>query len=154
MDQNRHFGALLAALYSMKIKLTGPSALLALVAIIAFGAFRISTAQSDMDQQGREVIRQMIVGEYLSYHHGQDAQLQPSSEEVVARDLAISALKIRDINIHGHRSPYVVKVTLEPNAYAPPGSANVRYLKMRHSLITGWSYLKTSSKFSYWLNTL
>lgn len=134
----------------MTIKLNGIGALVAIIAVLGFGAFRYSAMQNSLSDQGAEALRLWLGSEILRHHQALDEHY--SVEERVAYSEAASNIEFVALSAIGTGKKVAVKAVLKPNPYLPPGRGLTRYFQMRYSTITGWSYEREISKLSYYMS--
>ncbi|HSW31030.1 MAG TPA: hypothetical protein VLH75_16215 [Longimicrobiales bacterium] len=129
--------------------LTGWKAVVFILVIVAFGAFRFTRARAALDGDGRGKLEAWIVGE-IQRPLLADATLG-LAEKGAALLVASTAVGIRTLDARGPFDDVQVRVELEPDPALPPGFELVRYYRMRYSSLTGWSHKGRGSALSYWL---
>ncbi|MHB1192717.1 MAG: hypothetical protein ACYC6F_06685 [Longimicrobiales bacterium] len=129
--------------------LTGWKAVVLILVVVAFGAFRFTRARAALEGDGRGKLEAWIVGE-LQRPLLADTTLA-LAEKGSALLEAAAAVGIRTLDARGPFDDVQVRVELEPNPALPPGFELVRYYRMRYSSLTGWSHKGRGSAMTYWL---
>ena len=131
----------------MEIRLKGWQAVVVLLAIVAFVAFRYTTARATLDTEGAEVMRQWVAAEYQRYHLD---RTDLTDEERARLLLATDSVRFRTISGRGSPDDMVVRVEIEPSAallpdgvldrdgLAPPGGRDGAFLPSRFLLRSRW----------------
>jgi hypothetical protein len=130
------------------VTLKGWKAVAALVAIVGFAGFRMYSARTTLDTQGRETLEVWIRSEVLS------PILADTTRPLAERGAALleaSQVSIRSLAARGPLDDMVVKVELDPNPAYPPGTGLVRYYRMSYSTVVGWMYEGNASVVSWYL---
>jgi hypothetical protein len=65
--------------------------------------------------------------------------------------LEASSVTIRSLAVRGRLSNAVVRVELAPSPALPPGTALVRYYRMRYSEVTGWTHRGSATVLNWYL---
>lgn len=118
-------------------------------ALIFYLAFKFATAATPIDEDARMFIVDILQTEYRVFLVNQKDLHHEIKAEI---HYAISDLKIGATSARGSEQNMVIRVQVEPNAGTPPGTPLTRYLRMRHSPITGWHYEGEADKIDYYLS--
>jgi len=117
------------------ITLSGWKLVLALIVIASVVGFRMVTARTRLDTQGRaalerwvqaEVIRPILADKNMSL-----------AEKGAALERA-TTVRIRSLAVRGPLNSAIVRVELAPSPALPPGTDLVRYYRVQYSDLTGW----------------
>ena len=130
------------------VRLTGFKALLVLVVILGAVVFRVATARSKLDTQGRLALEAWVRGEVIR------PILADTTRSMLERGAAVvqaAGVKIREIAVRGPLDGAVARVELEPNPAFPPDTELVRYYRVRYSEITGWTHAGRANVFAWYL---
>ena len=131
----------------MKIRATSGSA--ASLALIAIGwlLFRSLVAYATLEPAALNVLKQWITAEYRRYHLDRK---DLSLEEKGAMLLQADKVEFLSVSARGSADSMVVRVEIKPSAVHPPRSPTLRYYRMKHSMILGWSLVSETSVVSYY----
>jgi len=131
-----------------KMTLTGWKAALALALLVGVGVFRIETARTRLDTQGRAALETWV----------QDEMIRPILADTTrsladrgAAAVGASSIRIRSLAVRGPLSNAVVRVELAPNPALPPGTRRLRYYRVRYTQILGWRERGTATKMDWYL---
>ena len=136
----------------MELKLTGWKGVLALVVLIASGAFRYITQNKDMETQGVEKIQQWVFNNEIRAQLPQmqkamdDPQKNSKFLEESAKSLQKENFIITGVKQHGIKRKVVAKVDVQYN-----GEPHTYYLRMEHSLTIGWQVRYETTPTAYYL---
>ena len=136
----------------MEVKLNGWKAIVVILAVIGFGAFRYKTQTKAMETQGVEKIQQ-----WLSFKTAravlpemEKAMENPEANreqlEQMANSLQSENFVVTSVKQHGLGEEIVVRVEAQVN-----GKPQVFYLRMEYSMTTGWYVGMETTKVSYYL---
>ena len=135
---------------SYSIKLTGWRAVVALALLAGFAVFRFTVQRSTLDTQGREVLAAWLTAEYTRAGLARvDASGLPDAESA-ALLLEAQAVEFRSLSAHGRNRNVVVKAEITVAGRTPPDGRGLRYFRMAHGALSGWSYLHETTAFAYW----
>lgn len=136
-----------------KIQLTGRKALVVLFIVLAIGGYRYYTRQTTVDAGAKEKIQTWLFSEYARKALGKikTEGIENLTEAEVEGVLNLEKIQIKSIKARGRRDDVVVRVEFMVDGKPPPDGKSVRYFKMRHSLITGWSMKRNTTALSYYL---
>lgn len=141
----------------MKFKLTGWNAIIALVLIAGFVAFRFETQSKSLESQGVKQVKRWLVAESMraALPDMQRAMADPKGNEKyltqTARDFQDKNFEIVSVTRHGLGSYIVARVEVRFKGQSPSDGMNVRYLRMEYSMVTGWKVLREATKWDYYL---
>ncbi len=144
---------------SAEVKLQGPAAV---VAVLVFGLFSLmgyASRSSSFEGQGKEVIISHLKAEYMRKALPQLSKVEDNSEAEDEEDsdqineyLELNRVSLRSAEFRGSDDHFVARVDVRVNGKTPPDGREVRYFKMKHSHLLGWSVEAESSALSYWLS--
>jgi hypothetical protein len=136
-----------------EIKLTGWGAVGALVAIAAFGMFKLGMQNQSLQEEGVERIQQWLVAESArSTLPEMEAAMQAGNAdalEELADGLREDEYMILSVTRHGSGDELVARV--EYQRMGDSSSRQHRYFRMTHSMVTGWRVERETSRLSYYL---
>ncbi len=127
---------------------TGWKAVLVLILLAGVAVFRITTARSRLDTQGRAALEAWVQGEMIR------PLLADTTRPLAERGAAIakaSSVTIRSLAARGPLDNAVVRVELAPNPALPAGTDLVRYYRMQYSEITGWTHRGRANVLNWYL---
>ena len=101
------------------VTFSGWKAMVVLVILASFAGFRIATARSKLDTQGRAALERWVQAELV---RSIVADTTKSLAERGAAAAEASAVTIRSIAVRGPLSNAVVRVELNPSPALPPGA--------------------------------
>ena len=130
------------------VTFTGWKALVVLVVVVGAVVFRVTTARTKLEPQGRLALEAWVKGEMIR------PILADSTRSLLERGVAIagaSSVTIREIAVRGPLDGAVARIELAPNAAFPPGTDLVRYYRVRYSEITGWTHAGRANVLSWYL---
>jgi len=141
----------------MKITLTGPWAIVALVTIAGLIFFQTNVQNKTLDSEAIEVLKTWLIAEYT---HNVLPQLEemiqnPSGKEKQIRQIVSQItrgnVQIVSIESRGSGDNIAVKAEIKVNGNDPPFGKRIRYFRMTHSVVTGWLYEHEIGKWGYYL---
>ena len=140
----------------MQFKLTGWHAVLAFVLVAGFALFRFETQTRALGSQGVAKVSNWLMAESARavLPGMQKAMEDPKGNgkylTEVAKDFREKNFEIVSATRHGLGSGAVVRVEVRYKGKSPSDGMNVRYLRMRYSMLTGWSVLREATKWDYY----
>lgn len=144
----------------MKFKLTGWSAIIALVVVASFVFVRFETQSKALGSQGVQQVKQWLMAESMraALPNMQKAMEDPKGNgnylTQVAKDFQNKNFEIVSVTRHGLGSHIVARVEVRFKGESPSDGMNVRYLRMKYSMVTGWVVVGEASKWDYYLAVL
>jgi len=129
------------------IRIKGLPAVLIILTLAAFAGFRLLRANTTLDTDGAEVLRQWITAEYARYHLG---RTELTDEERAVFLLAVDSVEFRTLTARGRPDRTMVRLELVPGTAHPAGAATVRYYQMNYSTVTGWHLDRERTALSYY----
>ena len=139
------------------ITLKGPPAFIALLVIGAFTVFQYSDRNRTLDSGAVEELKTWLVAEYTREYLPQFRAMvdNPAGRENEIREMSRlfnrDNMKIISIEARGSGDDVAVRVEIEVDGKDPPIGDRIRYFRMNHSTITGWSYENEIGKWGYYL---
>lgn len=131
-----------------QIRIKGLPAVLIIVALAVFAGFRLLRANTTLDTDGADVLRQWISAEYARYHLD---RVELTDEERAVFLLATDSVEFSSLTARGRPDHTLVRLEILPGTAHPPGAATVRYYQMSYSTVTGWHLDRERSALSYYL---
>lgn len=140
-----------------EIKITGWKAVVVLLIIVAFAAYRFQAARATLPTDGSDELKLWLTSEYISeglpaleqaIEANDSAAVSEAANEVLSRD----RVTFRKIAARGLLDDIVVRVEIQVDGGAPPVGDRVRYFRMHFSTITGWIMDYETTVVAYYLN--
>jgi len=133
---------------NQSIQLKGGKAVVVAVLVLGFAGFRMVTARTTLETQGRQELQDWVTME-IRQPLLDDESL--SLEEKGQAVLAVGNVEIRSMRARGTMDNLIVRIELEPSGDLPEGTELVRYYRMEYSTITGWRHRGNATAVSYYL---
>lgn len=146
----------------MQIKLSGPSALVAAFALLAFGAYRFVAMQTELETEALDELANYLAAEYASEDVAALSESLDSGRPVTAaeaqsaseRILAASNIRFPSVSARGmwnarDGGKVVARVEILVNETTPPDGESVRYYRLRYRPLSGWDVLGRTTVWSY-----
>jgi hypothetical protein len=130
------------------VTLSGWKAVVVLLFVGGFVAFRAVTSHAQLDTQGRAALERWVQAEV------ERPILADTTRSMMAKDSALqlaSTVKIKSIGVRGLLTNAIVRIELAPSPALPPGTKLVRYYHMQYSSLTGWSHHGTAYAWDWYL---
>ncbi|MFC1522780.1 hypothetical protein ACFL6Y_10265 [Elusimicrobiota bacterium] len=142
------------------VKLSGWSAIVAIVLAGAFMVVRYQMIQTSVNTKGKAVLKRELATQYYrNILEGKDPSKMSAQEVNELGDQVMSAKKkIDKITFksmsarRGRDNEVLVRAEILVDGKAPPKGEAVRYFRMTYSSITGWRYRYETSAFTYYLH--
>ena len=141
----------------MQIKLTGPKAIVAVIAVIGFLGFKFNMQTESLQTEGVEKIKTWLLFESARAvipdmeKAVQDPTQNAEYLEQVVNDLQEENIEVVSVTRRGVEERIIARVEVKYKGETPPDGKNVRYLKMKYSMVTGWRVDRETSKWNYYL---
>ena len=141
----------------MKLKLTGWNAVMAVIVMVGLVIFRFEIQSKTLESQGIQQVKNWLVAEStrVALPDMQKAMNDPGSNQDyltnISEDLQSKNFKIVSITAHGSGSSIVARVEVRFKGKSPSDAMNVRYLRMKYSMVTGWKVVREASKWDYYM---
>lgn len=146
----------------MEVKLTGRNAVLAVVALVAFGFYRMSSMQTELETEALEELKAYLAAEYATkdvaaLSEALETDRPVSDQEAVTRTNAILAaqnISFSSVSARGmwagrQGAEVIVRIEIQVNGGPPPDGEPVRYYRMRYRGLSGWDVGGRTSAWSY-----
>ncbi len=133
----------------IEFKLTGAKAIIAIIVVVAFVAFRYVSAASSIETDAASELKFWLRGEYSSRLMAENPE---PTEETAQRALALANIDFSEIHGRGTLDDMVVRVRIRVEGRPPPYGNEVRYFRMEYSQLTKWRLRRETTKWSYYLN--
>lgn len=130
------------------VGITGWKAILVLIVLVSVGGFRLTTARTKIDTQGRAALERWVQAEMI---RPLLADTTRSLQERGAAMLEASSVTIKSLSVRGPSRNAVVRVELNPSPALPPGTDLVRYYRMQYSSISGWTHRGSATALNWYL---
>ncbi|MEJ2421108.1 MAG: hypothetical protein P8018_05150 [Acidobacteriota bacterium] len=140
----------------MKFKLKGWGAVLVLVLVASFVLFRFETQSKALESQGVQKVKNWLVAESMraALPGMKKAMDNPEANKDylsnTAKNLQEANFEIVSVTRHGMGSSIVARVEVRFKGKAPADGMNVRYLRIKYSMATGWIVVREASKWEYY----
>ena len=105
--------------------------------------------RGELEEKGVEEIKHWIALEYI--RAAQNDMSMEEQAENIDRLLIYDKVEITDLRVRGKTDDTVVRVEFLIDGQAPPDGKNVRYLRMEHSMVSGWKVYRETSSISFYL---
>lgn len=148
----------------MEIKLNGPSAILGVVALVAFGAYRMTSMQTELETDALDELKAYLVAEYASadvaaLSDALDSDQPVDDETAIAytekilasQNITFSSVSARGMWNASDGGYAIVKVEIRVDGAPPPDGESTRYYRMRYRPLSGWTVGGPTSSWSYHL---
>lgn len=146
----------------MEIKLKGPTAVIGVVALLLFGAYRMNSMETELETEALDELKAYLAAEYagkdvaaLSEALESPQTLDPEQAKVQADEIlanqnitfpSVSARGFWDAKDGGDA---VVRVEIQVDGGPPPDGVATRYYRMRYRPLSGWRVGGRTSVWSY-----
>jgi hypothetical protein len=131
---------------SQSIQLRDWKAVVVGVLVVGAAGYRMVTARTTLDTQGRQALEEWVAGEIRRPLLDEESL---SLEEKGQAVLAAGGVRIRSKRAKESLDDLVVRIDLEPGDHLPAGTELVRYYRMEYSTITGWRHRSDASWFAF-----
>ena len=142
----------------MELKLSGWKAILAIVAVIGFLGFKFVAQTEALHADGVEKIRQWLVFETARFVLPEMKKALENPTEHNTKFLSDTAKNFKQQNFEiisvtrrGLGERIIARVDVRFKGKIPKDGMNVRYLRMKYSMLTGWRVERETSKWNYYL---
>jgi len=138
----------------MKIELTGPKAIAALLIIAALIVGKFMMERSTLAAEAMPEIRLYLQGEYVAAGLKDFDTAAMSEEELDAKAqelLKLDEIEFTSISARGRGDDVRVKLEIQVARQDPPDGRRVRYYQLSHSTVTGWRVRREITALSYYL---
>jgi hypothetical protein len=135
---------------AMEVKMTGWKAVVAIGLILGFVGFRYVSQSKEMESQGKEVVQQWLIAKQARLYLPEmqkameDPQKNAKKLERMANELTQNGFKVISMTRRGMEEA-IVRVEYQVEGKSP----QTVYLRMEHSLVSGWRIINESSKIQY-----
>jgi hypothetical protein len=115
-----------------------------------FFAFRLFFAHLDVDPQAIKILKRWVSSEYVRYQTSRDDISLSEKAELISQ---AQNIEFKSWSVRGKPERMVFRIEVAPNSAKPPSVPNVRYFRLDHSLVLGWtgSVPKRADAFMYFL---
>jgi hypothetical protein len=117
------------------VTLSGWKLVVGLIVVGGVALFRLTTAQTKLDTQGRAALERWVQAELIRPIVAD--KTQSLAQQGAALEQA-SSVTIRSLAVRGPLSDAVMRVELAPSPALAPGTDLVRYYLVRYSVVSGW----------------
>lgn len=146
----------------MEIKLNGPSAIVAAVAVVGLGAYRVASMQAELETDALDELAAYLAAEYAStemaalsatLESGRPVDEQKAHKQVekilAAQKITFPSVSARGMWDAQDGGEVIARVEIEVDGGPPPDGEPVRYYRMRYRPLSGWSVRGQTSVWSY-----
>ena len=139
-----------------EFNLTGGKAFVAMAVILGVVGFGWVKKSRTLQTQAVEVIEIHLAAEYSRHMFPvleKAAQIPGVDQREIDRltkNFSPEGIDIVSLRARGRGSDVVAKVEIEVDGALPPDAKRVRYYRLKHSTLTGWSVKREVSMWSYY----
>lgn len=146
----------------MEMKLNGPAAIVGVFVILAFGAYRVMSMQTELETEALDELRSYLAAEYagrdvaeLSAALESDPPVDPKEAQahvdsiLATQDITFPSVSARGFWDAQKGGEAVVQVDIRVAGGPPPDGESTRYYRMRYRPLSGWHVLGRTSAWSY-----
>jgi hypothetical protein len=146
----------------MEIKLNGVTAVIGVAALVLFGAYRMSSMQTELETEALDELKAFLSAEYAgsevtALSESLDSEPQLDTEQTparVERILAAQKITFPSVSARGfwdanNGGEAVVRVEIQVDGGPPPDGVTTRYYRMRYRPLSGWTVRGRTSVWSY-----
>lgn len=141
----------------VKISIKGWKVIPVLVVLLVIVGYKYYAMRETLDTAATQVIKTWILAEYVG--KGIDnlklqnlEAMSPEQAELAAEQLLkLNRIDIKSIKARGKGDDIVVRVEITVDGKTPPDGKRIRYFRMKHSMITGWTMKRGATSLSYYL---
>ncbi len=134
----------------MQLQMKGPRAVLVLVVVLGFGAWRSFSAHTDLDTGAAQELSRMLQAEYARTELSRIGGVEDLTPEAVADLLATQNVTFTSLTARGTSDDMIVRAEVAVDGREPQDGAAVRYYRMSHSVLTGWRVSRETSAWAYY----
>ena len=140
-----------------KISIKGWKVIPVLVVLLIIVGYKYYAMRETLDTAAAQVIRTWILGEYVGKGidnlklQNLDAMSSEQAEQAAEQLLKLNRIDIKSIKARGKGDNIVVRVEIMVDGKTPPDGKRIRYFRMKHSMITGWTMKRGATSLSYYL---
>ena len=130
------------------VTFSGWKLVLALIVVAGVVGFRLVTAHTKLDTQGRAVLQRWVQSELIR------PIVNDTSKTLAEQGAALqqaSKVTIKSLAVRGPLRKAVVRVELNPSPALPPGTPLVRYYRVHYSVGIGWFHDGPASTLEWYL---
>ena len=138
----------------MRIELTGPKAIVALLIIVAVIVGKFMMERSTLASEATPEIKLYLQGEYVADGLKDFDTAAMTDEEIAAKAqelLKLDQIEFTSISARGRGDDVRVKLEIQVAGQDPPDGRRVRYYQLSHSTVTGWRVRREITALSYYL---
>lgn len=145
---------------SATFKVSGGKAIAVIALLAGLAAFKFVAQSSTLGDHATAQIKFHLASEYtrFSLPEIQQAAQSPSVSIDQVTDLVTKInpdnIEIISIAARGSGDEVIVRVEVQVAGGDPPDGRRVRYFKMRHSMVTGWTVRNPATAVSYYLSLM
>ena len=141
---------------SKEIQLTGKTAIIVAIIVIAFGIFNYSKMQKSLDNAAKkeiityiqfEILREYVPSLTEAVKTGDPAVTELSEEMLRKKD----SIQIVSIKARGSKKDVIIKAEVLIDGKIPSNGKSIKYYSCEYSNLLGWRVNYETSSFSYHL---
>lgn len=135
------------------VQVRGWKAVAILLAFAGFALYTRGNAMRSLDTAAVDAIRPWIVARYSSDAMQTSGgrtieQMSPAEQKAYAdRIVRASRVEIKSIQARGMGDNIICRVEVLVDGKPPPDGKSVRYIRMKYSNLTGWTYKNETSEW-------
>ena len=139
---------------SKEIQLTGKTAIIVAVIVIAFGLFNYSKMHQSLDTDAKkeiityiqyEILREYVPSLTEAFKTGNPAANELSEEMLKKRD----SIQIVSLKAKGSKKDVIIKAEVLIDGKVPSNGKSIRYYRCEYSNLLGWRINYETSSWSY-----
>lgn len=141
----------------VKISIKGWKVIPVLVVLLVIVGYKYYAMRETLDTAATHVIKTWILAEYVGKGidnlklQNLDAMSSEQAEQAAEQLLKLNRIDIKSIKARGKGDDIVVRVEIMVDGKTPPDGKRIRYFRMKHSMITGWTMKGGATSLSYYL---
>lgn len=141
----------------VKINIKGWKVIPVIVVLLVIVGYKYYAMKETLDTDATQVIKTWILAEYVGKGidnlklQNLDAMSSEQAEQAAEQLLKLNRIDIKSIKARGKGDDIVVRVEITVDGKTPPDGKRIRYFRMRHSMITGWTMKRGATSLSYYL---
>ena len=141
----------------VKINIKGWKVIPVIVVLLVIVGYKYYAMKETLDTDATQVIKTWILAEYVGKGidnlklQNPDAMSSEQAEQAAEQLLKLNRIDIKSIKARGKGDDIVVRVEITVDGKTPPDGKRIRYFRMRHSMITGWTMKRGATSLSYYL---
>ena len=143
-------------MHDVKISIKGWKVIPVLVVVLVIVGYKYYAMNATLDTDAMSVIKTWILAEYVGKGidnlklQNLDAMSPEQAERAAEQLLKLNRIDIKSIKARGKGDNIVVRVEITVDGKTPPDGKRIRYFRIKHSMITGWTMKGRATSLSYY----